>query len=179
MRAVILNLFFVTVFLLESECNEESHYCYVTGYRSTKTCTSGWLWSRRCNYKSVSTAKLECCDDYYGDDCDKPKCGDGDMNITCDVNDEGMVIYKNGTVVTDSKGTCVAPNTCENCNEGFYPNSEVGKCKACPKIEKCNVHRCTNTEDVTCQFCHHEFNSEKLGWNEYTGLPDRKQCARK
>ncbi|WAR04898.1 hypothetical protein MAR_020267 [Mya arenaria] len=44
------------------------------------------------------------------------ECGDWEFD-TCDVKDEGRVIYKNKTVVTNSGGTCIAPNLCENCED--------------------------------------------------------------
>ncbi|WAR04423.1 hypothetical protein MAR_019792, partial [Mya arenaria] len=99
------------------------------------------------------------------EDATTTKCGDWNLDITCNLVDEGVVIYKNGIVVTDSGGTCVAPNTCENCNEGFYPNSEVGKCKATGDYPmdlvemEFEFHECSN------ELCPHIIVSGSKSWS--------------
>ncbi|CAC5387116.1 unnamed protein product [Mytilus coruscus] len=73
-------------------------------------------------------------------------------------------------IETFSNGTCIAPNSCANCNDGFY-NDMSGHCSICPKIDHCKHRRCTTVSDNHCEYCDGEI-KDKLYWRAYTRHKD-------
>lgn len=58
------------------------------------------------------------------------RCYRGYGPHTCNKLYEGYVKYIDGRVVRHGGGTCYAPSTCQNCNEGYYPVTfNNGYCK--------------------------------------------------
>ncbi|KAK3612525.1 hypothetical protein CHS0354_024497 [Potamilus streckersoni] len=105
--------------------------------------------------------------------------GKTNYNGACNIN-EGYVKYANGHVVQNSGGRCMKPNVCVDCNEGYY--SAGAYCRACTKIDNCNVPRCNTAGDTKCTLCEGEYGDGLSGYGRYAYsrfLDDGKTCKRK
>lgn len=54
------------------------------------------------------------------------RCRGGYSDYSCNVNNEGYVKHKDGSVVRNSGGYCETPHVCKNCNKGYYPTTSSG-----------------------------------------------------
>lgn len=58
----------------------------------------------------------------------------------------------------------------------FFNFSNLYSLIACPKPANCNLPVCTDGTDTICEYCVGEHAREKLGFNVYTGLPNKTIC---
>nr|XP_034314147.1 uncharacterized protein LOC105348718 isoform X1 [Crassostrea gigas] len=139
---------------------------------------SFWSWGRCTTYRTITKEKLYCCDGYtyYFDDftaCNHAIC-DTKLNPTgaCTLSyTDDKVLKRDGSVERNSGGSCSSPETCTNCNDGFYGDGPY--CKICPPIDHCNHRRCSSTSDNICVFCDGEV-AEKEYYRAYTPIPSGK-----
>ncbi|KAL3871814.1 hypothetical protein ACJMK2_039786, partial [Sinanodonta woodiana] len=156
-----------------------NHVCSYIGYKTEQNIISNCLLlATTCStYVRVTVTLYRCCDGWDaagGTECKFPLCAGNRNPSACNVN-EGYVKYRNGSIVQNSGGTCVAPNLCENCNLGYYPNN--GNCRACTMINNCNIPRCAQSSDTTCEYCEGEYTSE-YGTYAYTRFLDGGKTCR-
>ncbi|XP_071123148.1 uncharacterized protein [Mytilus edulis] len=127
----------------------------------TLGCAAGW-WSileflfpgcdyAICDGKTVFTGA---CNKYYPNDYQKTK-------------DKG--------IVRSSGGTCSSPDTCTNCNDGFYSNGPY--CEMCGPIANCNHRRCTSGSNQVCAWCDGEVKYSPY-WRAYTSHLDTTKCQK-
>ncbi|XP_060604506.1 uncharacterized protein LOC132757271 [Ruditapes philippinarum] len=177
MDAVVLQLLLIAVCFSLADT-----YCMEYYATSKRTCTGWWGWS---GCKDLYFQQTGCCNGWthswkpFFERCGSPLCSKGYGPNTCNRNNEGKAKYINGSVVTNSGGTCYAPSQCRDCNEGFYPVTyDNGYCKACYKPSFCNRAVCSNWDDYRCEYCIEEYKRESPGYNVYTSKPDDKQCQK-
>ncbi|CAG2251380.1 unnamed protein product [Mytilus edulis] len=104
-----------------------------------------------CDGKTVFTGA---CNKYYPNDYQKTK-------------DKG--------IVRSSGGFCSSPDTCTNCNDGFYSNGPY--CEMCGPIANCNHRRCTSGSNQVCAWCDGEVKYSPY-WRAYTSHLDTTKCQK-
>ncbi|CAC5401970.1 unnamed protein product [Mytilus coruscus] len=123
----------------------------------------------------------DCCVGYsdYTSDCRYALCAGYPTPLGgCNkVNPTDKIYYRGGSSSSQGHGTCISPNVCHNCQDGFYANS--GYCTICPKIDNCNHRRCNSTQDNYCEWCQYEI-VDKPYWRAYTRHKDgqMKECRK-
>eukprot|EP00105_Crassostrea_gigas_P033283 XP_011456606.1 PREDICTED: teneurin-3-like [Crassostrea gigas] len=121
---------------------------------------SFWSWGRCTTYRTITKEKLYCCDGYtyYFDDftaCNHAIC-DTKLNPTgaCTLSyTDDKVLKRDGSVERNSGGSCSSPETCTNCNDGFYGDGPYCK-KACSwrsDSTRCFPGTCTDGLASKCQ----------------------------
>ncbi|XP_060554202.1 tenascin-X-like [Ruditapes philippinarum] len=188
MGHTVIRFFLLTILF----CCSYSYYikpCITTYNTTRKTCGGLFGWG---SCRLINTEHERCCNGYYGDkagpknpmkelpyDCKKPLCRNGYLYTPCNVYFAGYVEHRTGEIEINSGGICTAPSVCEDCNDGYYPVTDLGGyCKACPKPAHCKHPSCNTDAHVICKYCEGEFVPEKPGFNIYTSKPDNTRCQK-
>ncbi|XP_069132408.1 uncharacterized protein [Argopecten irradians] len=168
--AYLCLLFLTYVKPTETVIAGRNHVCVRQERRSTryytKCGTFNWDRCRKTRYYYVSVAY--CCDGYLSKDniaCDYAICARRVDPNACSIYHTEYVEYRTGVREHNSGGSCLSPEVCGNCNDGFYGNGP--NCAICPKIANCKHQRCTTVSDVRCMFCDGEV-IDTPGWRAYT-----------
>ena len=67
----------------------------------------------------------------------------GEVGLSACNRNEGHIEYLDGSVTTCSGGSCVRPDVCTHCNEGYYSASD-GYCRGMKEAKIKNSHVPTN-----------------------------------
>ncbi|XP_021364695.1 uncharacterized protein LOC110457663, partial [Mizuhopecten yessoensis] len=149
-----------------------NHVCIRSEQRSTRYYTRCGVWSRckRTRYYNVDVPY--CCTGYLSKDsiaCDYAICAGKVNPDACSVYHTDYIEYRSGIRQHNSGGSCLSPEVCGNCNDGFYGKGP--NCEICPKIANCKHQRCTVAGDVRCMYCDGEV-KDIPGWRAYSRHTD-------
>ncbi|CAG2203590.1 unnamed protein product [Mytilus edulis] len=157
---MINNTFKRTVHHSELICDDIISFRTVD--HSKLVCDNGWI------YKSFSDK-----------DCSYAICdGKTNFNGACNIyySDDQIITRSQSSPQRSSGGSCTGPNSCIDCNDGFY--SDGPKCRICSKINNCNHRRCTTATNQKCMYCEGDVVSRPY-WRAYTPeIDDANSCQK-
>ncbi|XP_041351012.1 uncharacterized protein LOC121369995 [Gigantopelta aegis] len=76
-----------------------------------------------------------------------------------------------------SGGKCTRPNTCKNCNQGFFSAPGRGFCDMCTQINNCKVEDCSSKTDERCFRCY-DVHTDVIGKRAYFKTYGGRQCLK-
>ncbi|CAC5421225.1 unnamed protein product [Mytilus coruscus] len=142
-----------------------------------------WPWAQCSEYSTVYRFRLECEEGWtqkytYSDSCDYAICNGKSGPDACNIRYKFPYCQKTRKEkkpICDSGGSCIFPDICSDCDDGFYNDGPY--CRVCGTIDHCNHRRCTNSYDQHCEWCEGEI-MPKQYWRAYISSFDKRTCQK-
>ncbi|ESO88604.1 hypothetical protein LOTGIDRAFT_165388 [Lottia gigantea] len=124
--------------------------------------------------RTVDYYEKECCHGWTGTGCQKAICrGRSDSTACNEYFSNSHIVLANKTIVKNSVGKCIRPDTCECQQDWFY--SAGSFCNICSPINNCDLEYCTTKTNQRCRRCE-GFVADISWYRAYKISGDKRTC---